>query len=75
MMPLWFLIDFLIGLIPNISIFSSGFNAVLDIIGYGCSFIGAGFFLSVLGNIVFWLTAHLSWSVVEWCYRKIPGVS
>lgn len=76
MAPLWFLIDFLIGLIPDsISTVSSGFNSILDIIGYGCAFIGTNFFLGVIGNIVFWMTAQLGWAIIEWCYKKIPGVN
>lgn len=75
MSPLWFLIDFLIGFFPVLESFPDGFNAICDLIGYGCSIIGTDFFLAVLGNIIFWLTAHLGWSLIEWLYKKIPGVS
>lgn len=75
MLPLWTLIYSVIGLIPVLSSVPSGFNALLDIIGYGCAFIGTDFFLALLGNIIFWLTAQLGWSIIEWVYKKIPGVS
>ena len=29
----------------------------------------------VLSNVVFWVLVHFVWSVVEWIYIKIPGVS
>ena len=75
MYPLWLLVDFLISLIPSMPTVSSGFNAILDIIGYGCAFIGTSFFLGVIGNITFWMTTQLGWSIIEWCYKKIPGVN
>lgn len=75
MLPLWTLIYSLIGLLPVLSSVPSGFNALLDIIGYGCAFIGTDFFFAVIGNIIFWLTAQMAWSIIEWVYKKIPGVS
>lgn len=29
----------------------------------------------VLSNIVFWVLVHFVWSIIEWIYIKIPGVS
>ena len=29
----------------------------------------------VLSNVVFWVLVHFIWSVIEWIYIKIPGVS
>lgn len=75
MTPLWLLVYALIGLLPVLSSVPSGFNALLDIIGYGCAFIGTDFFLAFVGNIIFWLTAHLGWAIIEWVYKKFPGVS
>lgn len=75
MTPLWVLVYALIGLFPVLSSVPVGFEAILNIIGYGCAFIGTDFFLAVIGNIVFWLTAQMSWSIIEWVYKKIPGVS
>lgn len=75
MYPLWILVYSVIGLIPVLSSVPSGFDALLNIIGYGCAFIGTDFFLALLGNIIFWLTAQMGWAVIEWVYKKIPGVN
>ncbi len=75
MTPFWALIYFLINLLPSLSSVPSGFNALLDIIGYGCAFVGTDFFLALVGNIIFWLTSQLAWSIIEWVYKKFPGVS
>ena len=48
---------------------------IYAIIGYGCAFIGTDYFLAVIGNIIFWLTAQMAWSIIEWVYKKFPGVS
>lgn len=74
MYPFWLFITFLIGLIPVIESFPSGFGAVTNIIGYGCAIIGTDFFLAILGNIIFWLTVQMTWAIIEWIYKKIPGV-
>lgn len=27
-----------------------------------------------IGNVSFWLIAQMAWAIIEWCYKKIPGV-
>ena len=74
MAPLMLLIKFLIDLLPVMATVPKSFVALLNIVGYGCAFIGTDFFLSILGNITFWLTTQLAWSIIEWVYKKVPGV-
>ena len=75
MLPMWGLITLLINLFPVIESFPTTFGAVTNIIGYGCAIIGTDFFLSILGNIIFWLSVQLSWALIEWIYKKIPGLN
>lgn len=75
MVPMWFLINSLIGMIPVIESIPSGYGAVTNIIGYGCAIVGTDFFLAILGNIIFWLVLQLSWALIEWIYKKVPGVN
>lgn len=74
MFPFWILVYNIIGMLPVLTSVPRGFNALLDIIGYGCAFIGTDFFLALIGNFVFWLTAQLTWAIIEWVYRKFPGI-
>ena len=74
MAPLLGLIDFILSLLPVLTTVPKGFNAILNIVGYGCSFIGTDYFLALIGNIVFWLNVHLTWAIIEWGYKKIPGI-
>ena len=74
MTPLLFLINFIISLMPVLSSVPSGFGAILDVVGYGCKIIGSDYFFGFIGNIIFWLNVHLTWALIEWVYRKIPGI-
>lgn len=31
-------------------------------------------FVIVMTNVGFWLSAHMGWAIIEWCYKKIPGI-
>lgn len=75
MAPLWALVYLLINLFPVIESFPTSFGAVTNIIGYGCAIVGTDFFLAILGNVIFWLTVQLTWAIVEWIYKKVPGVN
>lgn len=75
MIPFWFLISSLMSLLPVTPAFVSGFGALTDLVGYGCAIIGTDFVLGVLGNITFWMTAQMMWALIEWVYKKLPGVN
>ena len=75
MIPFWFLVSSLISMLPVVEYGPRGFGAVFDIIGYGCAIIGTDFFFGILGNITFWLTAQMLWALIEWVYKKVPGVN
>lgn len=40
-----------------------------------CYYFGASNLSYVVGNIIFWSTIQIGWAIVEWLYKKIPGVS
>lgn len=74
MQPLFTLIFFLITLLPELGFTPPSFSALFSIIGYGTYILGANYFAFVIGNIVFWLTVQLGWAIVEWIYKKVPGI-
>ena len=68
---------FIISLIPE-NILS---NNVFDTSGF-TSFISNAFvifpsnlFLVIVANITFWLGVQMLWAIIEWVYKKIPGVN
>lgn len=50
------------------------FIALLKPIGYFISFLGADLFFAYVSHFTVLKIAHLTWSIIEWCYKKIPGV-
>lgn len=75
MSPLWALINLIISLLPNTPNVTSSFNSILPLLSNGLYFFGSSFFCFLIGNFVFWLSAQFIWSIIEWIYIKIPGVS
>ena len=77
--PIWAIINGLISLLGGFFgefTWSVGnFDVLLDLLGYGVYFFGATTFCMVVSNISFWLTVDMVWVIVEWIYKKIPGIS
>lgn len=64
-------------MLPNSSLAYDSYSWVdtlLQALAYFNSFIGVDMFLVAVGHTLFFFTAELMWSVVEWIYKKIPGV-
>jgi hypothetical protein len=74
--PIFALLNFILGLIPSIS-FLQGFDIVgiFDIAVFTFVFFPFSVFSVIIGNVVFWLQVQGTWSIVEWVYKKIPGVN
>jgi len=54
--------------LPDVSSFT-------DIIGYSAYFFPLGTLSLILGMFFAGYTALLTWAIIEWIYKKIPGVS
>ena len=74
--PFWIFISFIIKMfgdemaeIPN---WYWSFQSLLQV---GLKVFPPDVWVAVIGNIVFWMGIHLIWAVIEWIYKKIPGVS
>lgn len=74
MSPFWTLVLFLITLLPPLDYTPTSIDTVVKLAGYSTAILGQGFTAFVLGNIVFWLTVQLSWAIIEWVYKKVPGI-
>lgn len=74
--PLWAFIRFLVGLefrfmaeLPN------WYDDFLRVIKIGLAIFPLDVWIVVIGNLVVWMGIHLTGAVIEWIYKKIPGVS
>lgn len=74
--PIFLLVDGFISLIPPVGfVLPNWFMSFVSVVRVGLSFFPSGVFAIVIGNIAFWLTAHMIWAIIEWLYKKVPGVS
>ena len=75
MSPIFFLIECIFSFIPegyNIPDWGSHF---LNLVSTALMFFPRSVYIIITTNIVFWLSANMIWAIVEWAYKKIPGVS
>lgn len=72
--PFFLLIDLLVSLIPSTNSTQPVVTGFFDILGKGLYYFGAGTFTIIIANVTFWSTIHIAWAIIEWVYKKIPGV-
>ena len=66
-------IAFIISLLPNID--SQGvINIGNDLLKYGLAFVPASCWATFLATVIAFEGFQFSWAVIEWLYKKIPGV-
>lgn len=66
---------FVIGLVPKLaSLPFVGAENLRVILGYALWFFPIEMWIIAISNICFWIVAMITWSVIEWAYKKIPGV-
>lgn len=72
--PFFELINVLVGLLPNSPSTNITLSNVIIFVRKGLYFTDTGVFNMVLVTVVTWTTIQLGWAVIEWIYKKIPGV-
>lgn len=69
------IVDIVIGLIPSIVLDTvGGASSMVTLLSYGLYFFPLDLWLVIIANIIVWLGVQGGWVVIEWCYKKIPGV-
>ena len=73
------LFNLIINLLPDLSYIDplSGFDisGFIYILAYGFFIFPFELFIIFIGNMIFWLGVQMVWAVIEWIYKKIPGVN
>lgn len=70
------LIEWIITLLPSGTIYfpavdTTYIDFVLDFFFY---FFPKTLFVIVIGNVGIWMAVQFGWAIVEWIYKKVPGV-
>lgn len=47
----------------------------LKLIAKGMMFFPVDVYVIVIANIALWLTIQFGWAIIEWLYKKIPGIN
>lgn len=72
---IFFMVDLVISLIPSYQVVAlTGVATFYNYISIGLDFCGTFPFISIVGNVLGWCAIDISWAVIEWVYKKIPGV-
>lgn len=50
-------------------------GSLVEPLQFACYYFGSSNLAYAIGSIVFWAGVQISWAVVEWLYKKIPGVN
>lgn len=75
------LFNLLFGLVDIIlSFLPSGYNIpnwgvqFYNVVSSALAFFPSPVFVIVMANVSFWLTVHMGWAIIEWVYKKVPGI-
>ena len=70
--PLFIMLRGLIFLLPTAFTIPDWTISFIALIQRALFFFPADVWYIVVGNIVFWLIAQMTWAIIEWVYKKIP---
>lgn len=72
--PFFELINLVVNLLPDTPSVNITLSNVIIFVRKGLYFTDVGVFGLVLGTVITFTTLQLGWAVIEWIYKKIPGV-
>jgi len=77
--PLFFLFYTILNWLPNFSdhnhLYGFDISWFIDLLAIGFYIFPFSLFVIIMGNVLFWLTLQMGWAIIEWAYKKIPGVN
>ncbi len=68
------LILYIISLVPIAPSSPNWLSSSLSIISKGLTIFPSDVWIIVLTNISAWIVIQYTWAIIEWVYKKIPGV-
>ena len=68
-------VSYLIGLLPEIDFELPGWaDETLALLSKALMVFPADVWIAIIFSVGFWTSIHFSWAIIEWLYKKIPGV-
>lgn len=68
-------IEGLINMLPANTVETIVYSPIPDAIKWGAYFFPLDTLVFAIGMFLTWYTILMAWAVIEWVYKKIPGVS
>lgn len=72
--PIFGLLGMLVGLLPGGGGLPQWVSSCVELIGYGLYFFPLDIWVFMIVNFLAWQSMHMAWAIIEWIYKKIPGV-
>lgn len=72
--PMFLLIKGLISLLSFAGTFPAWAVDFLKLMSTALEYFPADVLVVILCNVWLWISAFLAWAVIEWVYKKVPGV-
>lgn len=70
------LVGLIINLFPKMIIIGQeGFTGAVTLLSYALTWFPLDLWIVILANIIFWIQVQCAWIVIEWIYKKVPGIS
>lgn len=73
--PIFFLVKGILNLFPEVQVLPSFLADTINLLKVPLSIFPADLWKVIFINLLFWITVHFTWAIVEWVYKKIPGVN
>lgn len=65
----------IVGFFPEMHTMPDWFDSFLSVLQFGLYFFPADVLVILIANVMFCNISLITWSLFEWCWKKIPGVS
>ena len=76
--PIFSLLSSIVNRIPDMThidpLAGQDISGFINFLAYGFYVFPFSLFMIFIANILFWLSAQMLWAIIEWVYKKIPGV-
>lgn len=68
------LVEVIINLFPQMMLVNGNYTSTFTLLNYALTWFPLDLWIIILSNIIFWLGVQGGWLVIEWVYKKVPGV-
>lgn len=69
------LVSLIISFFPAGYSLPNWFYSFYDVVSNALAFFPKPVFIIIISNVSFWLTVQMTWAIIEWIYKKIPGIN